>query len=189
MKKADVTLGKTYTAKVTDRIVPVRLDRENPHGGWDGTNLKTNKKVRIKSARRLRGVYHSNAGVQTAEPDNARLANERTTAPSPPVATRAKKAEKTSKATNVAKKANMGQPGAKQKRPGALDGAAQLLAEATEPLSCKTMVHLMLERKLWKTNGQTPANTLYAAILREIKIKGSDSRFRKVERGKFTRNG
>jgi len=49
MKKADVTLGKTYTAKVTDRIVPVRIDRENPQGGWDGTNLKTKKKIRIKS--------------------------------------------------------------------------------------------------------------------------------------------
>jgi len=187
MKKADVTLGKTYTAKVTDRIVPVRIDRESPHGGWDGTNLKTNKKVRIKSARRLRGVYHSNVGVHTAEPDNTRLANERTTAPSPPVANRAKNNQKTSKATSTAEKKNTGQRGDKQKRPSALDLAADILGEATEPLSCKTMVHLMLERKLWKTGGKTPANTLYAAILREIKIKGSDSRFRKVERGKFTR--
>ncbi len=187
MKKADVTLGKTYTAKVTDRIVPVRIDRENPQGGWDGTNLKTKKKIRIKSARRLRGVYCSDADVQPAQSDNRRLANERTTAPSPPVATRAKKAEKASKATNASRKTNTAQRGAKQKRPSALDGAAQLLAEASEPLSCKTMVHLMLERKLWKTGGKTPANTLYAAILREIKIKGTASRFRKVERGKFTR--
>ena len=34
-------------------------------------------------------------------------------------------------------------------------------------------------------NGQTPAATLYSAILREIKTKGKDSRFEKTEKGKF----
>jgi hypothetical protein len=55
MKKQDVKIGGTYLAKVTDKVVPVRLDKENPHGGWDATNIATNKKVRIKSAQRLRG--------------------------------------------------------------------------------------------------------------------------------------
>jgi len=39
---------------------------------------------------------------------------------------------------------------------------------------------------LWTPrDGKTPANTLYAAISREIKLKGDASRFAKAERGKF----
>jgi len=35
-------------------------------------------------------------------------------------------------------------------------------------------------------NGQTPAATLYSAILREINTKGKESRFKKANRGLFT---
>ena len=47
------------------------------------------------------------------------------------------------------------------------------------------MVERMLAKGLWQTAGKTPAATIYAAIIREIAAKGADSRFRKVERGKF----
>jgi hypothetical protein len=67
-----------------------------------------------------------------------------------------------------------------------LDAAAQVLAEAAEPLGAKTMVERMLEKGLWATSGKTPAATIYAAIIREIAKKGDASRFVKAERGKFT---
>ncbi|MCC6909437.1 MAG: winged helix-turn-helix domain-containing protein [Phycisphaerales bacterium] len=54
MKKNDVRIGGTYTAKVSGKIAKVRIDAENRNGGWDATNLETKKKVRIKSAQRLR---------------------------------------------------------------------------------------------------------------------------------------
>jgi len=54
MKKHDVKLGGEYIARVSDKLPHVRIDRENPHGGWDATNLATKKAVRIKSAQRLR---------------------------------------------------------------------------------------------------------------------------------------
>jgi hypothetical protein len=66
-----------------------------------------------------------------------------------------------------------------------LDAAAQVLAEAGEPLDAKTMVERMLEQGLWATSGKTPAATIYAAIIREIAKKGDASRFRKTDRGKF----
>jgi hypothetical protein len=47
------------------------------------------------------------------------------------------------------------------------------------------MVKQMLEKGYWKTEGKTPAATIYSAIIREIKEKGADARFRKTERGKF----
>jgi hypothetical protein len=56
MKKSDVKLGGVYTAKVTNKIVQVRIEAESRYGGWDATNLETGKKVRIKSAQRLRSA-------------------------------------------------------------------------------------------------------------------------------------
>ncbi len=54
MKKNAVHLNGTYTAKVSGKIVRVRIDAESPYGGWDATNLGTRKKIRVKSAQRLR---------------------------------------------------------------------------------------------------------------------------------------
>ena len=73
----------------------------------------------------------------------------------------------------------------KKKRASGLDAAAQVLADAGEPLNTAEMVKRMLAKGLWKTNGKTPAATIYAAIIREIAVKGDKARFRKVERGKF----
>lgn len=71
----------------------------------------------------------------------------------------------------------------------ALDAAAKVLAEAGEPLNTKQMVEAMAAKKLWTSpGGKTPHATLYSAILREINTKGSDARFKKTERGKFTAN-
>jgi len=55
MKKHEVKVGGQYLAKVSGKVVVVHIDAENPHGGWDATNVQTKKKVRIKSAQRLRG--------------------------------------------------------------------------------------------------------------------------------------
>ena len=66
-----------------------------------------------------------------------------------------------------------------------LDAAAKVLAEAGEPLRCKTIVERAIEKGYWKTTGKTPQATVYAAIIREIAKKGGEARFRKTERGKF----
>ena len=54
MKKSEVKIGKTYTAKVSGFVVPVRIESESPHGGWLGRNILTKREVRIRSAARLR---------------------------------------------------------------------------------------------------------------------------------------
>ena len=66
-----------------------------------------------------------------------------------------------------------------------LDAAAKVLADANEPLDTKTMVERMIGQGLWTTGGKTPAATIYAAIIREISVKGDASRFVKADRGKF----
>ncbi|MBM4020272.1 MAG: hypothetical protein FJ288_18455, partial [Planctomycetes bacterium] len=70
MKKHEVKIGARYIAKVSGRLAQVRIDRENPHGGWEATNLATKKSVRIKSAQRLR----AEAGLSKTEVKAAKVA-------------------------------------------------------------------------------------------------------------------
>jgi hypothetical protein len=70
MKKNEVKVGGQYIAKVSGKFAHVRIDRENPHGRWEATNLASKKPVRIKSAQRLR----AEAGVSKAEVKAAKVA-------------------------------------------------------------------------------------------------------------------
>ncbi len=245
MKSSDVRIGETYLAKVTDKVVPVRIDAERPAsggGGWDATNMATGKKVRIKTAQRLRGRAPAPApaaaatgkhetGAKPAAPagrakksltpreaearrkalkaqhhadqENARLRDEReasedgmTASERAMAATAAEvatpdAAESEARAEperdTVATDATDAKPRRKAKRPSLINAAAQVLAEADEPLGAKDMVERAIERGLWTPGaGKTPQATLYSAILREINDKGEASRFVKTERGRFT---
>ncbi|NOT01787.1 MAG: hypothetical protein HOP29_14295 [Phycisphaerales bacterium] len=67
MRKDEVQIGGTYCAKVSGQLARVRIDAASRHGGWDGTNVSTRRKVRIKSAQRLRReVGAAEAGAPTA---------------------------------------------------------------------------------------------------------------------------
>jgi hypothetical protein len=167
MKKNEVKIGETYLAKVTGKVVPVRIFRENPRGGWDAINTKTRRTVRVKSAQRLRKRLD----------DVASVAN------TPEAAT--KDATTTPERDTGERSATGGEPGGKKM--SLLDAAAHLLSLGTgDAMRCKDIVDLAVARELWTPgNGKTPSNTLYASILREIKTKGDASRFVKAERGKF----
>lgn len=165
MKKANVEVGKVYEAKVSGKVAKVRITGESRFGGWDGTNITTNKTVRIKSAQRLRPVPEPKMVVDRASEKKA----EKPEAKKEPKAAKAPKAPK-------------------EKRTSGLDMVAQVLKEAGEPLDAKTMTERAIA-KGWKTNGKTPAATVYAAIIREIAAKGKESRFTKVDKGKFALAG
>ena len=76
-----------------------------------------------------------------------------------------------------------------KKKVSGLDAAALVLAEAAEPMRCGDVAAKVIERGLWSTKGKTPAATLNAAIIREIRDKGKESRFRKAGRGLFAAAG
>ncbi|MBN2583204.1 MAG: winged helix-turn-helix domain-containing protein [Planctomycetes bacterium] len=167
MKKADVKVGATYLVKVAGNLVPVKIDREHDRGGWEGTSAKSGKTIRIKSAQRLR----------------KRLAD------AAPVAAEPAKATQETKKTPGRDTGQRAATGGKRddKTMSLLDAAAHLLSLGTgEAMRCKDIVDLAVERGPWTPGeGKTPANTLYASILREITTKGQASRFVKAERGKF----
>jgi hypothetical protein len=78
--------------------------------------------------------------------------------------------------------------GAEAKKLSALDAAAQVLAETGQPMACKEMIEAMAQKGYWSSpGGKTPASTLYSGITKEIATKGKESRFKKTDRGRFTR--
>ena len=67
-----------------------------------------------------------------------------------------------------------------------LNAAAAVLEQSDEPLAVRAMIVQAKESGLWTPKGgKTPEQTLYSAIIREIKDKGDASRFRKEGRGLF----
>ena len=170
MKKHEVKVGAKYLAKVSDKVVPVRIDAENPHGGWDATNETTGKKVRVKSAQRLRGEAKPKAAAKEA-------------APAADVGPGAKPDAKPAPEAK-GKKPKAAKPKGERK-PGCLDAAVRVLREAGKPMACGDIVKVALEKGYWQTKGQTPHSTLYAAVIREIAAKGKDARFHKTDRGMF----
>lgn len=55
MTKSQVKIGRYYAAKVSCNMTIVKIEAESPRGGWTGSNIFTNRRVRIKSAAKLRG--------------------------------------------------------------------------------------------------------------------------------------
>jgi hypothetical protein len=116
------------------------------------------------------------AKPEAAETPKAETAKKKPEAPETP------KAE-TAKTTKT-------QADPKPKKTSALDAAAKVLGESGQPMTCLEMIDAMSKKGYWTSpGGATPQATLYSAMLREIKTKGNEARFKKTERGKFASNG
>jgi len=115
MKKNEVKVGSTYLAKVSDKVVPVRITGTSGHGGWDAVNEATGKKIRIKSAQRLRGEARPKTGPKAAD--------------APPVGAGAKPAAELAKEAKAAPAAAGGKSDAAGAKPdAATDKAAKVTA-------------------------------------------------------------
>jgi hypothetical protein len=85
------------------------------------------------------------------------------------------------------KKAARQKKAAGEKKLSAIDAAAKVLADTGAAMNCQELIKVMAEKGLWTSpGGKTPSATLYSAILRELQTKGSEARFKKTERGKFS---
>jgi hypothetical protein len=165
MKPTNIQIGSVYDLKVGRNTTPVRIMQAAPAGGWEAVTLSGNKPVVIQSAERLVGLHSPQK--------------------SPPSAADGKAGEPTIQAQS-ASTAHRGPTSAKIKRASALDSAARVLSEAKEPQTCQQLIDTMAAKDYWKSkSGKTPANTLYAAMAKEIRTKGKESRFQKVSRGQF----
>jgi len=189
MKKSEVKKGKCYTAKVSGRMATVRIDADNPNGGWDATNLTTGKKVRIRSAQRLRHETRppgKSAAESKADQENARLADERKkagdgmtaseramaeSAPKKPTkAAGARRRKDVAKTVEAVERENLADgvtiPTGRKRKDGkmsCLDAAAKVLEEAGEPLNCTALFDRMHAAGYWTSDKATPHNTIYTA--------------------------
>jgi len=185
----------TRTGKQVRIKSPQRLRRKTTQPRFLGPKKPNPRyKAPAKSGEELKAVHK-------ADQENARLADERAASADGQTASeramaesapRVKKAKKATKEAKAAPKRDTGERGATGGDVGGkpmslLDAAAHLLSLGTgAPMRCKDIVDLAVAQGLWATrSGKTPANTLYAAIGREINAKGDASRFQKVERGQF----
>jgi len=202
-KARKVVLGHVYSVAMGGSYLPVRADKELGHGRYEGTVLRPGGKDQaIKfSTDRVRGDGQpedqwrkaQEAGKQEREAQAlqtaAEVASKVLGVPVGVVPACASHAERPPKA-KAAETAGESKPRKKAERAdgtmSGLDAAAKVLAEAGEPLGCKTIVERAIEKGYWKTGGKTPAATVYAAILREIQKKGDAARFAKADRGMFT---
>lgn len=169
MKPTDIHIGSVYDLKVGRNTTPVRIMQAAPAGGWEAVTLSGNKPVAIQSADRLVGLHSPKKAPTSAQG--------------------AKSSTKPAKAATQpqsASTAHRAPTSAKIKRVSALDAAARVLSEAEEPQTCPQLIDTMAAKDYWKSkSGKTPANTLYAAMAKEIRTKGKESRFQKVGRGQF----
>jgi hypothetical protein len=80
--------------------------------------------------------------------------------------------------------------GARAGKLSALDGAAKVLAETGEAMTCQELIGAMAAKGYWASpGGKTPHATLYSAITREINTKADAARFHKAGPGRFARTG
>src|SRR5262249_18883293 len=71
-------------------------------------------------------------------------------------------------------------------RLSALDAAALVLRQSGQPMNCPELIEQMAAKGYWTSpKGKTPSSTLYAAIAREVELKGAASRFVKPGPGRF----
>ena len=149
MKKNEVKVGGMYVAMVSDKLVTVRIDSTHSKGGWNATNTATGKRIRIKSAQRLRGVA-GGRGKKSETPEASEAA----------VATD-EKAKSPNKAATGKAKSKKADGGQNPKRVSALDAAAQVLAQAERPMRAQELIAAMAQQGLWSSPaGKTPHATL-----------------------------
>ena len=174
MKKAEVKIGGQYFATVSGKRVVVKIDSENRGGGWTATNQTTNRKVRIKGGARLTPM---STKASQAAPVDGPATVETASAAEAAADTKTKRSKKTTAAA-------VSPP--TDKKLSAIAAAAKVLIESGEPMNAKQLIEAMAERGYWTSpGGKTPEATLYAAIAREIKTKGDQSRFTNPDRGLF----
>ena len=77
-----------------------------------------------------------------------------------------------------------------ERKMSALDAAAKVLGETQQAMSSQDLITAMSAKGYWTSpGGQTPAATLYAAMIREIKVKATEARFQKTDKGRFALAG
>ena len=160
--------GDRAVTRIGRNLVEVRVKAKTV-GGWTVTT-RTGRDITARSLEPVPGAAAA-ATAQTAEPAKA----------APAKAASGKAAPAKAKPTPAPSSRAVPQKGL-----SLLNAAAAVLERSDAPMAVKAMIEGAKDSGLWSPGGgKTPEQTLYSAIIREIRDKGGASRFRKEGRGLF----
>ncbi|MDD3586673.1 MAG: winged helix-turn-helix domain-containing protein [Thermoguttaceae bacterium] len=193
---ARIKVGKCYIAKLSKGDAPIRIESVHEDGGWVARTLLTSRITRIKTAEQIVRVCEDSELEEYTNRSNERVArpSEETVSPEPVEVTEMTESQETveTPAEDITPEEETTddiyvllrrKPKTKMTL---LDAAHRVLSEFGDELSATDIVKAAIEKGYWQTEGKTPGNTLNAAITRDIKAKGEESRFAKGTRGRFT---
>jgi len=170
--------GQCYVARFTKTDMPIRIESREVNGSWKARSLTHGRIVFVKSDSQLIRECNSN---DLAEYAKTVVPNRRSKRQPPPTHTLATETPQVARVRKVKVK--------RQRIPeyslNAIDAAYRILRDAKKSLSCQQIIDRMIKRKLWRTEGATPQNTLNAALQRDLTANGEKSRFVKTGRGLF----
>ena len=188
MKKNEVKIGGVYTAKVTNKLVEVRIDarepprrlgRDEPGHGQEDPHQVARSGCGRRRRRRAAGEGRGAEGQGRRRGRGARRRRR-----SAADAGQRRRPRRRTPSRSAAKAEARAKEEPKPKRMSGLDAAAKVLEESGQPMTAKEMVEAAEAKGYWKSpGGKTPHATVYSAIIREIATKGGEARFRKAERG------
>jgi len=173
-----IKIGQCYIARFTKADMPVRIEAVDAKGHWQARSLTHGRIVFVKN--------ESQILRECSDADLLDLA--KTVTPN-------RRSKRQPPTQQLATESPLVAPvhKAKAKRPKVpeysltlLEAAYRILREAKKPLTCQDIVDRAFKKKLHRSSGATPQNTLNAALATEIKTKGKHARFVKVGRGLFS---
>jgi len=174
-----IKIGQCYIARFTKTEMPVRIESLEASGQWRARSLTHGRIVFVKSEAQLLRECNGNDLAEYAKTVTPNRRSKRH-APTPTSVL----ATETPQVAPVRK--------TKAKRPSVpefgltlLEAAYRVLREAKKPLSCQEVIDRAFKKKLYRSNGASPQNSLNSALANEIKTKGENARFVKVGRGLF----
>ena len=184
MQTQNIRLGRVYVTETAKGEIPIRLERIHPNGGWTARALTHGRMLQIKDETQLlflctdeevRGIAH---GVMPKR--RSQIQGPVYREPLAPIVE--------GEPTRPIRKAK--RPQVKRVvvtlRLNILDAAHRVLSETKKAMTTREIVAACAARQYWSSNAATPHQTLTAALNRDIEANGSQSRFQKTERGKFT---
>jgi len=171
-----IKIGNCYIAKFAKVTMPVRIESQKENGVWISRSLTHGRVVFVKNEQILRECNESDLVeyAKTVVPN--RRSKKQTSTPvlavETPHVARVRKVK--------AKRRNVPEFGLTL-----LEAAYRILREAKKPLACQEIINRVAKKKLHRSSGATPQNSLNSALANEIRTKGDQARFVKVGRGLF----
>jgi len=172
-----IKIGKCYVARFTKSDMPMRIETVNANGHWQARSLTHGRIVFIKNESQILRECNDADLLEIAKT----VVPNRRSKRQPPTQQLPTETPQVAPVRKVKAK----RPKVPEYSLTLLEAAYRVLREGKKSLTCQEIVDRAARKKLHRSSGATPQNTLNAALATEIKTKGDQPRFVKVGRGLF----